>query len=50
MIKGEILEDDPALDELGDAAALQGVSQLPARVKFATLSWHTLAEVLENKE
>ena len=50
MIKGEIPADDPALDELGDAAALQGVSQLPARVKCATLSWHTLAEVLENKE
>ena len=47
MIKGEIPEDDPALDELGDAAALQGVSQLPARVKCATLSWHTLAEVLQ---
>ena len=49
MIKGEISEDDPALDELGDAAALQGVSQLPARVKCAALSWHTLAEALEGK-
>ena len=50
MIKGEISEDDPALDELGDAAALQGVSKLPARVKCAALSWHTLAEVLEGKK
>lgn len=50
MIKGEISEDDPALEELGDAAALQGVSQLPARVKCAALSWHTLAECLTEKE
>ena len=50
MIKGELPEDDPALDELGDAAALQGVAKLPARVKCAALSWHTLAEVLEGKK
>lgn len=50
MIKGEIPEDDPALDELGDAAALQGVANLPARVKCAALSWHTLTEVLEGKK
>lgn len=50
MIKGEIPEDDPALDELGDAAALQGVAKLPARVKCAALSWHTLTEVLEGKK
>ena len=50
MIKGEIPEDAPALDELGDAAALQGVANLPARVKCAALSWHTLTEVLEGKK
>ena len=44
MIKGEIPAGSPALDELGDAAALQGVANLPARVKCATLSWHTLEE------
>ena len=50
MIKGEISEDDPAIEALGDAAALQGVSQLPARVKCAVLSWRTLAEALAEKE
>ncbi len=49
MIKGEVPADDPALEELGDAAALQGVSRLPARVKCAVLPWHTLAEALERK-
>ena len=34
------------LDELGDIAALQGVKQFPARIKCATLSWHTLEESL----
>jgi len=50
MIKGELPEDDPALEELEDAAALQSVSRLPARVKCAVLSWHTLAEALTEKE
>ena len=49
MLKSEIPEGDPALDELGDAAALQGVARLPARVKCAALSWHTLAEALEKE-
>ena len=34
------------LEELGDIAALQGVKQFPARIKCATLSWHTLEESL----
>ena len=50
MIKGEISADDPVLEDLGDAAALQGVAQLPARVKCAVLSWRTLAEALAEKE
>jgi len=35
---------DPALGKL---AALSGVSEFPARVKCATLSWHTLNAALE---
>ena len=36
-----------AADDLGDIAALQGVRQFPARIKCATLSWHTLEESLK---
>ena len=45
MIKGDIADDD-ALEELEDAAALKSIANLPARVKCAVLSWHTLDEVL----
>jgi len=48
MIKGEIKEDE-VIDELEDAAALQGIAVVPARVKCAVLSWHTLEEALEGK-
>lgn len=34
-------------DELGDAAALQGIHDLPTRVKCATLVWQTLEVLLE---
>ncbi|HAX52264.1 Fe-S cluster assembly sulfur transfer protein SufU [Muricomes intestini] len=46
MIKGEIT-DEEQIKELEDAAALQGVSHMPARVKCAVLAWHTLEEALE---
>lgn len=47
MIKGEIT-DEAQMEELEDAAALQGVSHMPARVKCAVLAWHTLEEALED--
>ena len=47
MIKGEVTDDE--LDELEDAAALQGISHTPARVKCAVLAWHTLEEALDGK-
>lgn len=31
-------------DQLGDAVALKGVAKFPARVKCATIAWHTLEE------
>jgi len=34
---------------LGKAMAFAGARQFPARVKCATLSWHTLKAALENK-
>lgn len=43
MIKGEAsLEEIESLEEAG---ALQDISHMPARVKCAVLSWHTLEEL-----
>lgn len=35
--------------DLGRLAAFSGVSEFPARVKCATLAWHTLRTALEGK-
>jgi nitrogen fixation protein NifU and related proteins len=44
-----LLTDDaaPPADELGKLAALSGVREYPARVKCASLCWHTLASALK---
>jgi nitrogen fixation NifU-like protein len=43
-----LLTDDTAPgDELGKLAALSGVREYPARVKCASLCWHTLASALK---
>jgi nitrogen fixation protein NifU and related proteins len=46
----ELLTDDAAPDaeELGKLAALSGVRGYPARVKCASLCWHTLASALRS--
>ncbi|MEK4495374.1 Fe-S cluster assembly sulfur transfer protein SufU [Ureibacillus sp. FSL W8-0352] len=41
MMLGEEI-DEEILDELGDIAALQGVSKFPARIKCATLAWKAM--------
>lgn len=38
---------DLSAAELGRLAAFSGVSEFPARVKCATLAWHTLRSALE---
>lgn len=38
------------LERLGKLAAFAGVSEFPARVKCASLAWHTLRAALENKD
>ena len=44
-----LLTDDTArADELGKLAALSGVREYPARVKCASLCWHTLASALRS--
>ena len=47
MIKDKITPEE--LDELEDAAALQGIAHVPARVKCAVLAWHTLEEALDGE-
>ena len=48
----ELLTDDaaPPADELGKHAALSGVREYPARVKCASLCWHTLASALRSSD
>ena len=36
--------------KLGDLEALKGVVKFPVRIKCATLSWHTLAQALEEAQ
>ena len=45
-------KEDPeaALDEWGDLAALVGVRRFPARIKCATLGWHTLQNALKGEQ
>jgi nitrogen fixation NifU-like protein len=49
LVKGEAdpLED---FETFGKLAAFSGVSEYPARVKCATLAWHTLHSALTSKE
>ncbi|MBR5422354.1 MAG: SUF system NifU family Fe-S cluster assembly protein [Lachnospiraceae bacterium] len=42
--------DPEQIEALEEAAALESVSHMPARVKCATLGWRTLREMFEQKE
>ena len=46
MIRGDV-KDEAALEELEAAYTLKDISQMPVRVKCATLGWHTLEVALE---
>ncbi len=48
----QLLTDDaaPPTEELGKLAALSGVREYPARVKCASLCWHTLASALKTAD
>jgi len=46
MIKGDKLSDEE-LEELEEAASLQDIAHMPARVKCATLGWRTTKDLLE---
>ena len=45
MIKGTATEEEK--EELDEAASLEDVAHMPARVKCATLGWRTMKEVIE---
>lgn len=49
MIRGKVT-DDSQLEELEAAITLKDISQMPVRVKCATLGWHTLEIALEKVE
>jgi nitrogen fixation NifU-like protein len=48
LVTGE-LRGEEHLEELGKLAAFSGVSEFPARVKCASLAWHTLKSAVEAK-
>jgi len=47
MIQGEASPEE--IESLEEAGALQDISHMPARVKCAVLSWHTLEEMFETE-
>ncbi|MBP1658748.1 MAG: NifU-like protein [Bacteroidetes bacterium] len=49
LVKGEI-EGEEEVERLGKLAAFAGVSEFPARVKCASLAWHTLHTALKSEE
>jgi nitrogen fixation protein NifU and related proteins len=44
------LGDNPSIEDLGKLAVFAGVKEFPARVKCASLAWHTLINALRNKK
>ncbi len=49
MVKGE-LDPETEAHHLGRLTILSGVREFPARVKCASLSWHTMHAALEGKQ
>jgi len=43
-------QGNPPETEMGKLAVFSGVSEFPARVKCATLAWHTLQAALEGQQ
>ena len=47
LVTGKSQDSD--LTELGELAALSGVSEFPVRIKCATLGWHTMLAALNQQ-
>ena len=48
MVRGE-LDEDAEDNNLGKLKIFAGVREFPARVKCASLSWHTMKAALDNE-
>ena len=46
----QLLTTDTPVPDMGKLAVFSGVREFPARVKCATLAWHTLQAALQNAE
>jgi nitrogen fixation protein NifU and related proteins len=46
----QLLTTDASVPDMGKLAVFSGVREFPARVKCATLAWHTMKAALENPE
>ena len=49
MITGKLSEETD-IESLGKLAVLAGVKEFPARVKCASLAWHTLINAIDEKK
>lgn len=49
MIKREIT-DPKELKKIEDAIAFKNISNMPARVKCALLAWHTMEDIIQQRE
>jgi nitrogen fixation NifU-like protein len=45
-----VTKDQPLTEDLGKLAVFAGVREFPARVKCATLAWHTLRAALRDRK
>ena len=45
-----LTEDEGDYEELGKLKVFEGVKEFPARVKCATLSWHTMNNAIKEME
>ncbi|HLV81755.1 MAG TPA: SUF system NifU family Fe-S cluster assembly protein [Chthonomonadaceae bacterium] len=48
LVTGE--DEEPDIEELGKLAVFSGVREFPARVKCASLAWHTLRAALVQQD
>jgi nitrogen fixation protein NifU and related proteins len=48
LITGK-LGDEPSIEDLGRLAVFAGVKEFPARVKCASLAWHTMISALREE-
>ena len=49
MIKGKVTDEDLLESQLDEASTLKNISTMPARVKCATLAWHTLLTSIDRE-